>query len=227
MEKKNKKFYIIMTLLIVLLIIGLTILLNIANEKILRKEVNTVVNENIDSDYKINCKSRFGYCDVEEAIKTYMNEYSTRLKEIKNVSTDKTLANILSIDNIKKDGPGFDKSIEYLKSTLSKYDTNVDKLIKMSDKTYLNNYINTYTKSKKYIELYKEIIEDENVYSKVDNSEELKKNKENVDNNIKVSIEVLEFLKKNSKNWKIESNIIKFNDYKLLDQYNAYVKKLK
>ena len=227
MEKKNKKFYIIMTLLIVLLIIGLTILLNIANEKILRKEVNTVVNENIDSDYKINCKSRFGYCDVEEAIKTYMNEYSTRLKEIKNVSTDKTLANILSIDNIKKDGPGFDKSIEYLKSTLSKYDTNVDKLIKMSDKTYLNNYINTYTKSKKYIELYKEIIEDENVYSKVDNSEELKKNKENVDNNIKVSIEVLEFLKKNSKNWKIESNIIKFNYYKLLDKYNAYVKKLK
>ena len=227
MEKKNKKFYIIMTLLIVLLIIGLTILLNIANEKILRKEVNTVVNENIDSDYKINCKSRFGYCDVEEAIKTYMNEYSTRLKEVKNVSTDKTLANILSIDNIKKDGPGFDKSIKYLKSTLSKYDTNVDKLIKMSDKTYLNNYINTYTKSKKYIELYKEIIEDENVYSKVDNSEELKKNKENVDNNIKVSIDVLEFLKKNSKNWKIESNIIKFNDYKLLDQYNAYVKKLK
>ena len=227
MEKKNKNFYIIMTLLIVLLIIGLTILLNKANEKILRNEINTVVNENIDSDYKINCKSRFGYCDVEEAIKTYMNEYSTRLKAIKNVSTDKTLANILSIDNIKKDGPNFDKSIEYLKSTLSKYDSNVDKLIKMSDKTYLNNYINTYTKSKKYIELYKEILEEENVYAKVDNSEELKKNKENVDNNIKVSIEVLEFLKKNSKNWKIENNIIKFNDHILLDQYNAYVKKLK
>ena len=86
MEKKNKNFYIIMVLLIVLLIIGLTILLNKANERILRKEINTVVNENIDSDYKINCKSRFGYCDVEEAIKTYMNEYSTRLKEIKNVN---------------------------------------------------------------------------------------------------------------------------------------------
>ena len=85
-----------------------------------------------------------------------MNEYSTRLKEIKNVSTDKTLASILSIDNINKDKPNFDKSIEYLKTTLSKYDTNVDKLIKMSDKTDLNNYIKTYTKSKKYIELYKE-----------------------------------------------------------------------
>ncbi len=227
MEKKNKNFYIIMVLLIVLLIIGLTILLNKANERILRKEINTVVNENIDSDYKINCKSRFGYCDVEEAIKTYMNEYSTRLKEIKNVSTDKTLASILSIDNINKDKPNFDKSIEYLKTTLSKYDTNVDKLIKMSDKTYLNNYIKTYTKSKKYIELYKEIIEEENVFSKVDNSEELKKNKENVDNNINVSIKVLEFLKKNSKNWKIENDIIKFNDHMLLDQYNTYVKKLK
>ena len=227
MEKKNKNFYIIMVLLIVLLIIGLTILLNKANERILRKEINTVVNENIDSDYKINCKSRFGYCDVEEAIKTYMNEYSTRLKEIKNVSTDKTLASILSIDNINKDKPNFDKSIEYLKTTLSKYDTNVDKLIKMSDKTYLNNYIKTYTKSKKYIELYKEIIEEENVFSKVDNSEELKKNKENVDNNINVSIKVLEFLKKNSKNWKIENDIIKFNDHMLLDQYNTYAKKLK
>ena len=227
MEKKNKNFYIIMVLLIVLLIIGLTILLNKANERILRKEINTVVNENIDSDYKINCKSRFGYCDVEEAIKTYMNEYSTRLKEIKNVSTDKTLASILSIDNINKDKPNFDKSIEYLKTTLSKYDTNVDKLIKMSDKAYLNDYIKTYTKSKKYIELYKEIIEEENVFSKVDNSEELKKNKENVDNNINVSIKVLEFLKKNSKNWKIENDIIKFNDHMLLDQYNTYVKKLK
>ena len=227
MEKKNKNYYIIMFLIIVLLIIGLTILLNKGNEKILRKEVNAVVNEKIDSDYKISCKSRFGYCDIEEAIKTYMNEYSTRLREIKEISTDKTLVNILSIDNIKKDGPNFDKSFEYLKSTLSKYDTDVDRLIKMSDKAYLNNYIKTYTKSKKYIELYKEIIEDEDVYKKVDNSEELKKNKENIDNNIKVSIEILEFLKKNSKNWKIENNIIKFNDYKLLDQYNAYIKKLK
>jgi hypothetical protein len=156
-----------------------------------------------------------------------MSEYSTKLSNIKKVSTDKQLVDILSVNNYKTDGPKFEKSLKYLTDTLDSYNKDSDSLIKMSDKKYLNDYIKNYTKSNKYIKLYKEIINDEKVYEKVDNITELEANKKSVNNTIKVSSKVLEFLRDNAKKWKIEDNMIKFNNYKLLDKYDAYLNKLK
>ena len=227
MNKKNKYIYIILVFLVILIIFGIYVILGRYNEKVLREEVNNVVNTKIDSKYEIKCKTMFGYCDIEEAIKNYMSSYSTKLNNIKKVSSDKKLSNMLTVSNYTSDGPKFEESLKYLDDTLKEYDTEVDSLIEMSDKKYLNDYINKYTNSKKYIELYKDIINDEDVYEKVDNINELKENKKNVDNTINVTKEILVFLKDNSKGWKIENNKLKFNNYKLLDKYNSYLNKLK
>lgn len=226
MNKKSKLVYLIIVLIIVLIIFGIYVILCRYNEKVLRKEVREVVNMKIDSKYKINCKTTFGYCDVEEAIKNYMSDYSIKLNNIKSITSDKKISNMLNVSNYKSDGPKFEKSLKYLKEKKSSYDNDVDSLIKMSDKKYLNNYINSYTKSKKYIKLYKEVIKDEKVYDKLDNINELNNHKKSVDNTINVTIATLEFLRDNSKNWKISGNSIKFNNYKLLNKYNSYLKKL-
>ncbi|MBQ6539203.1 MAG: hypothetical protein IJL76_02880 [Bacilli bacterium] len=227
MNKKSKQVYIILLLLVILIIFGIYVVLCRYSEKVLRKEVNEVVNMKIDSDYKTSCKSFFGYCDIEEAIKNYMSDYSIKLNKIKEVPNDKKLSNVLTISNYKEDGPKFEKSIKYLNDTVTSYDKDVDSLIKMSDKKYLNNYIKNYTNSHKYIDLYKKIIDEEDVYEKVDNINELKVNKKNIDTTITVSIATLEFLRDNHKQWKIDGNKIKFNNYKYLNKYNAYLKKLK
>ncbi len=227
MNKRINNRYLMIVLGSIVLVFGIYVVLCNHNEKVLRKEIRSVVSQDIDSKYEVKCKTIFGYCDIEEAIKNYMSEYSTKLNNIKKVSTDKQLINVLSVNNYKKDGPKFEKSIKYLTDTLDSYNKDSDSLIKMSDKKYLSDYIKNYTKSNKYIKLYKEIINGENVYEKVDNNTELETNKKSINNTIKVSIKVLEFLKANAKKWKLEDNMIKFNDYKLLDKYNAYLKKLK
>ena len=226
MNKKNKYLYFIIVLIVILIIIGIYILSCRVNENVLRKEIKEVVSKDVDYDYKTDCKSRFGYCDIEEAIKAYMSEYSRRLKRIRNISKDEKISNVLTVNNYKTDGPLFKESLEYLDNSLKEYDTNVDMLIKMSDKKYLKNYIKLYTKDKKYIKLYKEIIDDLKVYDEVDNINELKANKINIDNTINTSIEILNFLKTNQKKWKIDNNLIKFNDHNLLTKYNLYLKKI-
>ncbi len=227
MNKKINNRYLMIVLGVIVIIIGIYMVLWNYNEKVLRKEINSIVSKDIDAEYEVKCKTIFGYCDIEEAIKNYMSEYSTKLSNIKKVSTDKQLVDILSVNNYKTDGPKFEKSLKYLTDTLDSYNKDSDSLIKMSDKKYLNDYIKNYTKSNKYIKLYKEIINDEKVYEKVDNITELEANKKSVNNTIKVSSKVLEFLRDNAKKWKIEDNMIKFNNYKLLDKYDAYLNKLK
>ena len=227
MNKKINNRYLMIVLGVIVLIIGIYMVLCNYNEKVLRKEINSIVSKDIDAEYEVKCKTIFGYCDIEEAIKNYMSEYSTKLSNIKKVSTDKQLASILTVNNYKTDDPTFEKSLKYLTDTLDSYNKDSDSLVKMSDKKYLNDYIKNYTKSSKYIKLYKEIINDEKVYEKVDNITELEANKKSVNNTIKVSSKVLEFLRDNAKKWKIEDNMIKFNNYKLLDKYDAYLNKLK
>ena len=227
MNKKINNRYLMIILGAIVLIIGIYIILCNYNERVLRKEINSVVSKDIDAKYEVKCKTIFGYCDIEEAIENYMSEYSTKLSNIKKVSTDKQLADILSVNNYKTDGPKFEKSLKYLTDTLDSYNKDSDSLIKMSDKKYLNDYIKNYTKSNKYIKLYKEIVNESKIYEKVDNVTELENNKKSVNNTIKVSAKVLEFLRDNANKWKIEDNMIKFNNYKLLDKYNAYLKKLK
>jgi len=227
MNKKINNRYLMIILGAIVLIIGIYIILCNYNERVLRKEINSVVSKDIDAKYEVKCKTIFGYCDIEEAIENYMSEYSTKLSNIKKVSTDKQLADILSVNNYKTDGPKFEKSLKYLTDTLDSYNKDSDSLLKMSDKKYLNDYIKNYTKSNKYIKLYKEIVNESKIYEKVDNVTELENNKKSVNNTIKVSAKVLEFLRDNANKWKIEDNMIKFNNYKLLDKYNAYLKKLK
>lgn len=227
MNKKNKYKRYILILVVILVILGMYVGLCKYNDKKLRKEIHEVVSMNIDSKYKINCKTFFGYCNVEEAIKSYMSDYSIKLNNIKAVSNDEKILNMLTVANYKSDGPKFEKSIKYLQDVLNSYNKDIDSLIEMSDKKYLNNYINKYTKSKKYTKLYKDLIKEEKIYDKLNNTDELKVNKTSVNNTIKVSVALLEFLRDNSKEWKIDGNNIKFNNYKLLNKYNAYLKKLK
>lgn len=225
---KNKLVYILIVVVILFIGVGIISIINRSNDSKLRKEINTLsslnfYNDNFDRDYV----SSFGYKNVEKAIKDYLVDYSTELKNIKSITDDEKLKSILTIDNYKKDGPKFTSSHEYIKSIKDKYESSINKLIEMSDSKYFDSYIDKYTKNRKYKNLYKELIEEEKLIEKVDNKELLNNNKKDINNTLDNTDKVLDFLTKNEKDWEIEDGKLKFTSSKLLQEYNKMIKKLK
>lgn len=224
---KNKLVFALIIVIVLFIGVGIVTLVNRINDSKLRKEINALSSldfykDNFDRDYV----TFLGYSDVEKAIKIYLNDYSTELKNMKDMTEDKELKIILTIDNYKSDGPKFTKSHEYIKSIKTKYNDSIDKLIKMSDSNTFNSNIKKYTKSNKYISLYKELIEKEKLIEKVDNRELLENNKTNINKALDNTDKVLDFLTKNEKEWEIEDGKLKFTSENLLKEYNKLIKDL-
>lgn len=224
---KNKLIYALIIVIVLFIAVGIFSIVNRSNNNGLKKEVKTISSldfyeDNFDREYVTS----FGYRNVEEAIKTYLNDYSLELKNIKSITNDKELNNILTIDNYKKDGPNFTNSHEYIKKIKSNYNDSIDKLIKMSDANNFKTNINKYTKSKKYINLYNKLLEDEKLIEKIDNKELLENNKITINNTLDNTDKVLVFLTKNEKEWDIEDNKLKFTSHKILKEYNNLINKL-
>ena len=222
---KNKLIYALIIVIILFIGVGIFAIVNRSNNSKLKKEVNTLSSlnfykDNFDREYVTS----FGYKDVEKAIKEYLNDYSKELKNMKNITNDKELSNILTIENYKSDGPKFTKSHEYIKNIKNNYNKSVDKVIKMSDAKYFNSNINKYTKSKKYVNLYRKLIKNEKLKDKVDNKVLLESNKTNINNTLDNMDKVLNFLTKNEKDWEIEDGKLKFTSGKLLKEYNKLIK---
>lgn len=223
---KNKDVLIIV-IVILFIIIGCIISVDKYSEITCKKEVHRIANLDLtENNFDTNTKSLLGYSKIEEALKVYLKTYSHDIDVINQVSSDNTLKNVLSIDNINKDGKEFKESLPYLEESITKYTNSIDELITMSDEKYLNNFIKGYTDSDKYISLYQELVKDEKVADKFYSIDDLNSNKEMILNNLNLSVEALTYLKNNQEGWIIEDGIIKFNSYDLLNGYNEIINKI-
>ena len=223
---RNKDIWIIVVV-ILFIIIGCILSVDKYSEVTCKKEVHRIANlELTENNFDTNTKSLLGYGKIEEALKIYLKTYSHDIDVINNVSNDETLKNILSIDNISKDGKKFKESLPYLEDSIKKYTNAIDELITMSDEKYLNNFIKDYTDSDKCISLYQELVKEEKIADKFYNIDELNNNKSMILNNLNLSVEALTYLKNNQDGWNIEDGIIKFNSYELLNGYNEIINKI-
>ena len=223
---KNKDIWIIVVV-ILFIIIGCILSVDKYSEITCKKEVHRIASlELTEKNFDTNTKSLLGYSKIEEALKIYLKTYSHDIDVINKVSSDETLKNILSIDNISKDGKEFKTSLPYLEDSITKYTNAIDELITMSDEKYLNNFIKDYTDSDKSISLYRELVKEEKISDKFYKIDDLNNNKNMILNNLNLSVEALTYLKNNQDGWNIEDGIIKFNSYELLDGYNAIINKI-
>ena len=223
---KNKDIWIIVVV-ILFIIIGCILSVDKYSEITCKEEVHRIANlELTENNFDTNTKSLLGYSKIEEALKIYLKTYSHDIDVINKVSSDETLKNILSIDNITKDGKEFKTSLPYLEDSIKKYTNSIDELITMSDEKYFNNFIKDYTDSEKCISLYQQLVKEEKISDKFYKIDELNNNKNMILNNLNLSVEALTYLKNNQDGWNIEDGIIKFNSYELLDGYNAIINKI-
>lgn len=229
-KKENKKLNLIFVIIIIIGLIGLfTVLIKNNQEGKLisiskKLTIENAINDNIDSD--IHCVVM--YADVEKAIKDFYIRYGEDINSINSIMEESKLKNILSIENYKSDGPEFNTSIDYIKDKKKEVDKYADDLMKICSEEFINNNINNYTKNGYAKKLYSDLVERKKLVGTAEGKYgENKKYKETVDNQFDGIIKILTFLKDNKDNWKIDSNIIKFNKQELLDQYNNIISQYK
>ncbi|MBR4619313.1 MAG: hypothetical protein IKO49_08415 [Bacilli bacterium] len=224
-NKTHFKVYLIVTIILVISII--IVGGNVLNKYILDREVKSVVSKSIDNDeFRVSVKTWFNYGKVEKAIKTYMKDYSDKVKELNSIVNDQDIKNILSANNYESDGVEFSKSIDILNSKINKFNTIINELKIMSTDSKIMEYINQFNVSHKYVEMYKN-------YMFLENSEDLENNKLVIDQIsskgslvLNTDLEVINLLKNNPTSWIVKDNKIYFYSNSLMNSYNVLIEKL-
>jgi hypothetical protein len=221
-KRSGTIIYIVITIILVAAILLLGI--NLYNKKTLDKEVKNIK----ENKKNINTKSTstyFEYKKVELAIKEYTNDYSEILNKINSIMNDESLKNVLSVSSIEKDGKELNNSIALVNNKEKELSEEIKKLYTLNEKKEILKYIENKNTSKKYIELYKEYMF---------NDEDLEKNKKSIDdlnnkyeNILKTDLEVLNLLKNNASSWVISEGKIGFYSNDLMNSYNELIKKIK
>ena len=221
-KRSGTIIYIVITIILVAAILLLGI--NLYNKKTLDKEVKNIKENKKNTNTK-STSTYFEYKKVELAIKEYTNDYSEILNKINSIMNDESLKNVLSVSSIEKDGKELNNSIALVNNKEKELSEEIKKLYTLNEKKEILKYIENKNTSKKYIELYKEYMF---------NDEDLEKNKKSIDdlnnkyeNILKTDLEVLNLLKNNASSWVISEGKIGFYSNDLMNSYNELIKKIK
>lgn len=224
----KKTSRVIIALLIIVVIIALSISYTIYDdfkkEETLISEINKIAKTDFILE-KINTKiiTEGDYGTVEKTIKTYLNNYSEAANKITDEIKDITLNNVFTIDNMIKEGKEFKETKETLKA-ISELELKIDNFVNKSKKEYIEKQIKNKNLDTYYVNLYKNLIFDENIKMQLDNNSKQihnswKKLKSTAD-----SVEkIIEFLEKEKENWEIINNQLYFKTQELTDQYNEKI----
>ncbi len=231
-EGKRSKKKVIITIIIVVVIVLLAgggfIFYHGNQTGKLIAEVNKmaevqVINDDgslVESPIDMEIKTTGSYAVVEETLKSYMNEIITETQEVvKSLDEDKIM-NLVSIDNIKEDGPDFTNSKAEIANMREAIDIYVSRMEENTKEDNLLSRIDDKNVSQYYKELYKQLaIDEESGASMKSAIEELKTAQEQA----KVALDDLEsifnFLSENKNEWQVEGEQIVFTTQSAYDEY--------
>ena len=222
MKKIMKYIYMFISIILVVTC-GFIIISNLSQKDILQKEIKAVSKKDLLTDqYDIEITTTGDYAYVEEVIKNYYKELSTSVKIINNYLSDEALIKILSVENIKKDGPIFSNSNDLLTTTRENLDNAMKTIINLCDKKNVKELINKKEVNKHTYNLYLEIM-----YNEKD-LEVLSKTKDDmqvINDDLNLFLDKVEtminMLKDNSKNWYVKDNQLYFKKDNLVKEYNS------
>ena len=221
--KKRKTIFISLSVIIILLaVITSYLVINASNqEKILKREIeNLITMDLLNDDYNVKIKTNGDYAYVEKKIKTHFKELSINVKKINEYITNKQLINILSIDNLKSDGPQFVETYQLLEDVKNNSNTAMDSIINLSNKDTIKKLINKEKTNKKSYQLYVDLINDENLVM----LDTVKNEMEVINTNLNIFLDkartIIDLLKNNSDYWFIDDGELYFETNNLVNQYN-------
>lgn len=225
--KKGLKITLIIVGIIILLfciLVGIFVVNDFKMEDKLNLEVEEITNilEATEFDEeKLNNKlnntvSRGDYYKVERAYKNYIRDYIKVLNNIISFYDNLEIDNILSIDNLKKDGKSYINSRLTINNNKEKLDKLKESFDSMKDKdkvlSYLDKNLNSY-----YVNYYNKIIgEVEQTETEKELSSYLEESSK-ILNNI---YNIFEFLSEYKDYYEVGDDALYFKRDDLLNQYN-------
>ena len=224
--KKGLKITLIVVGIILLLfvvLVGVFVVKDFKTEDKINREVEEIQNIMEATDFdeeafkkKLNSTVSTGdYYKVERAYKNYLRDYLISINEINEFYDSLNIDDLLSADNIKKDGKDFINTKMKLNTTKKKLDELANNFNSMKDEekvlSYLDKNLDDY-----YKEYYKRIVGDiEQTATEKELSKELYDSSKIIDN----IYNVFEFLSTNKSHWTFQDDMIYFDTDELVNQY--------
>lgn len=230
MSKRRKLLIFSCFILIDALLIGCIFLLgDVTYSNILKKEVSSLAELDFTKDnFDTKVKSKGDYGVVEKAIKEYLDSYAVDVQHIVGANYDKTLNELVLVDNIATDGPLFEKSFAYINSYREDFNNDVDELLNGYTSDDFISYINNYTDNSEDISSYKELVDENKFIDEIEETKRLLELKRiDINSHFDAIVGVLEFLSINKDNYYIENDEIKFTTVELYAEYVRLMDKTK
>ena len=186
-------------------------------------EDGTLKEEPIDMQIKTNGS----YAVVEKTFKNYMNEIVTDTQELVNTLDQEKIMNLVSIDNMKEDGPDFTKSKEEITTMKNAISSYVTKMETLANEENLLSKIDDKDVGEYYKELYRQLaIDEESGANLKDTIDELKTNEEVAVQALNDLESIFNFLSDNKDEWQIEEEQIVFTTQGADEEYSNLMKSL-
>lgn len=204
-----------------LLLGGIILLREVTLKNVLNKEVSALAELDLFKDrYNSKIESHGDYALVEEAIKSYLDDYALEIQKVAEARLDTKLNSLTLVSNIEKDGPYFDKSLEYIDKYQNEFNEHCEVLASYLEENNINDYIYQYTDDKELVKMYRKLLKDNKIKEKLAESERaLVINRIDTNSHIDAIRGVITFLKDNNGNYYIEDGEVKFNNTQLFAEY--------
>ena len=232
MNKKKIIFIAISLVVVAVLVVSAISIVNAVNNN---KQKNALVDElneineltssmNMDEiKAKLDSRVTSGeYLPVEDALKEYLSDVMNVVDEMVQISQEEELTEILSADNYASDGPDFVATKEYIATKVAQLETIKSRVEELTTNEKIMTYIEAKNVKNKYKKVYEEL-------ATSDTSETENEASEAIDDLISMlnkSNEILDFLKENQNDWKIQGKNIVFSTDELVTKYNQYLNEL-
>lgn len=163
------------------------------------------------------------YGQVEDAIKRYISDLYNGIFDTVDKAGNDALYSMLTAENIKSDGPEFEKSKELLESTIAQLNAGVENYIDLIGSDTVESYFSKTGLDGDYKKLYNTALlydvptdEESNRYIASLNT---------IISQLEATADVLDFLTANKDNWKMKNDTLVFKTQALYDEYNALCEK--
>ena len=237
--KKSTKILIgilVVLLLIITATLGSCITRDLKQEKNLETEIDELLSlmdtyplKYEELETRLNRTITTGsYAEVENSVKAYLSSFVNSVKSLDSLFNSEEIIKAVSAENYKNDGPNFKKT----KNTLNVANEELNKISEDLISFFTEEKAMSFIQDKHLDNYYTNLYRDYTVIDSNDtesNSEiaNTKKELTNSLNEFKQLInkeqEIIDFLAKNKRGWKIENNEIVFYSQSLLDKYNSLI----
>lgn len=162
--------------------------------------------------------SKGDYLVVEKAVKQYLSDSLTSMKELQEIVDDDRITTLLTIQNYSEDGPDFVNTKEYIQNTRTTLENLKNQFISYTTQEKMDEYISDKGLDEYYIELYNELMGGDKIMQS--DIEELESSLDSIINMLNNTEIVIDFLIENKDSWQVQGENIMFFSNELVNEYN-------